>query len=219
MPGTPLIVHAEARAWLEAHPAVPGSSIVTSLPDVSEVSQLDFDAWRSWFVETASALIAWLPPAGVAIFYQSDIRHAGRWIDKSYLVQRAAEAQSAALLWHKIVCRKAPGSIALGRPSYSHMLCIGRDAVPHAQRSGPDVLPDAGEVTWTRGMGRAACELACRYLQQETSTRCVVDPFCGHGSVLRVALAMGFDVIGVDVSAKRCRTARRRLTLGLDASA
>jgi hypothetical protein len=36
----------------------------------------------------------------------------------------------------------------------------------------------------------------------------VVDPFCGRGTVLAVANAMGFDAIGVDLSAKRCRAAR-----------
>jgi tRNA G10 N-methylase Trm11 len=36
----------------------------------------------------------------------------------------------------------------------------------------------------------------------------VVDPFCGRGTVLAVANAMGFDALGVDLGAKRCRAAR-----------
>jgi hypothetical protein len=35
-----------------------------------------------------------------------------------------------------------------------------------------------------------------------------VDPFCGKGTLLAVANAMGFDAIGVDRSPKRCRAAR-----------
>ena len=31
------IIQAEARAWLAAHPAAAGSSVITSLPDVSEL--------------------------------------------------------------------------------------------------------------------------------------------------------------------------------------
>jgi hypothetical protein len=202
------VVQAEALGWLAANPAAAGSSIITSLPDVSELPELGFDGWRTWFADAARAVIRWLPPAGVAIFYQSDIRREGVWIDKSYLVMRAAEQEHAALVWHKIVCRRPPGTIALGRPSYSHMLCLALDPIKLAAHSGPDVLSDAGAMSWSRGMGVAACQLACSYLQRETTTRVVVDPFCGRGSVLAVASAMGFEVIGVDLSRKRCRAAR-----------
>jgi tRNA G10 N-methylase Trm11 len=73
------------------------------------------------------------------------------------------------------------------------------------------VLPDEGDKAWTRGMGTAACELACAYLRAHTQARCVVDPFCGRGSALVAASRLGFDVIGVELSAKRCRTARAAL--------
>jgi hypothetical protein len=205
VPATHQIVQAEALAWLAANPAAAGSSVVTSLPDVSE---LGFDGSRNWFADAARAVIRWLPSDGVAIFYQSDIRREGVWIDKSYLVMRAAEQERASLVWHKIVCRRPPGTIALGRPSYSHMLCFALDPIKTTARSGPDVLSDAGATSWSRGMGTAACQLACSYLQRETATRIVVDPFCGRGSVLAVASALGFEVIGVDLSAKRCRAAR-----------
>jgi len=205
------IVQAEALAWLAVHPAAAGSSVITSLPDVSEVPELDFDGWRRWFIGAAQAVLRWLPPEGVAIFYQSDIRQRGVWIDKSHLVMCAAEQERAALVWHKIVCRRPPGTIALGRPSYSHMLCFARDAARLSPRSGPDVLSDAGAMSWSRAMGDAASRLACRYLQTETATRIVVDPFCGRGSTLAIASALGFDVIGVDLSAKRCRNARTLL--------
>jgi hypothetical protein len=202
------IIEAEALAWMAANPAPAGTSVITSLPDVSELSQLDLDGWRRWFIAAARTVIRWLPAEGVAIFYQSDIRHGGVWIDKSYLVMCAAEQEQAPLAWHKIVCRRPPGTIALGRPSYSHMLCFARHATRVSPRSGPDVLSDAGAMSWSRAMGEAAGKLACRYLQAETPTRVVVDPFCGRGGTLAIASALGFDVIGVDISAKRCRSAR-----------
>lgn len=223
------VYQADARVWLAENPAPDGASVVTSLPDVSEVPPHALDGWRSWFVDTAKEAIAWTPRDGVAIFFQSDIRHDGIWIDKGYLVMRAAEEAAASVVWHKIVCRKPPGTVSLGRPSYSHMLCIARDpiAVREASRTrreaerederpridphvgaGPDVLPDAGEMTWSRAMGVAACVVACRYLKASTGTRVVVDPFCGHGTILAVANAFGLDGIGVDLSAKRCRAAR-----------
>jgi hypothetical protein len=178
------------------------------LPDASELPQLDFAAWRAWFVAAARSVIAWLPEDSVAIFYQSDTLHAGAWVDKGHLVMNAADVEGAALVWHKIVCRRPPGTNGWGRASYSRMLCLTRGAIPARTQPSPDVLPEEGAKTWTRGMGSAACELACAYLRSQTRTRCVLDPFCGRGGVLAMARRFGFDVVGVDLSAKRCRAAR-----------
>ena len=212
------VVHADALAWMAESAAAEGTSVVTSLPDLSELP-LDFAAWRVWFVDAARRVIRYVPLDGVAIFFQSDVRRGGAWIDKGYLVMRAAEEVGAELAWHKIVCRKPPGAIARGRPSYSHMLCVARAPRLPPRRPGPDVLPDAGWMPWSRAMGVEACRVACEYLRDETATHTVVDPFCGRGTLLAVANALGFDAIGVDLSAKRCRAARSfRLTASPTAS-
>ena len=181
---------------------------MTSLPDLSELPQLDLEGWRAWFVDAVRRVVGWVPEGGVAIFYQSDIRLGGAWIDKGYLVMRGAEEERAQVLWHKIVCRKPAGTIALGRPSYSHMIGVSVAPRTAPRKPGPDVLPDAGFMPWSRAMGVAACRVACRFLREETATRIVVDPFCGRGTALAVANALGFDALGVDLGAKRCRAAR-----------
>lgn len=202
------IVQADAFAWLAEHPAAAGTSVITSLPDLSEFPELDVDGWRAWFRESVRVILRWVQGDGVAIFFQSDVRRGGEWIDKGYLVQRAAEDEGASLVWHKIVCRHPAGTIAIGRPSYSHMICLSRAPRPLPIRPGPDVLPDAGVMPWSRAMGVEACRVACRFLREETTTRLVVDPFCGHGTVIAVANLLGFDAIGVDRSRKCCRAAR-----------
>jgi hypothetical protein len=202
------IVQAEALAWLGGRAAPERASVVTSMPDLSEVPGMDLESWRAWFVDAARAIVRWVPEGGVAIFYQSDIRVDGALVDKGYLVLRAAELEGASVLWHKIVCRQPPGSVSFGRPSYSHMIGLARGTPPPVRRPGPDVLADAGHMPWSRAMGVAACRVACRYLLENTDTRVVVDPFCGRGTVLAVANAMGLDALGVDLSAKRCRAAR-----------
>ncbi len=202
------VVRAEALAWLAANPAPPGASVVTSLPDVSELQGASLDAWKAWFDRAVGAVLAWTPEEGVAVFYQSDIRFRGAYVDKGYLVMRAADDRGGHVLWHKIVCRRPPGTIAMGRPSFSHMIALSRVPRPPSARPGPDVLPDAGEMTWSRAMGVAACEVACRFLAGEIGARTIVDPFCGQGAVLAVANRLGLDAIGVDLSAKRCRAAR-----------
>ncbi|HEX3775845.1 MAG TPA: hypothetical protein VHV51_15340 [Polyangiaceae bacterium] len=203
------IIQAEARVWLGENPAPRGASVITSLPDISELPERGFDDWKAWFVETARAVLRWLPAPGLAIFFQSDIRHAGAWVDKGYLVQRAAELERRALLWHKVVCRRPPGTIAHGRASYSHLLCFAHEPRRVVAHPGPDVLADAGHMPWSKAMGVEACRLACRFLREESETRTVVDPFCGHGTVLTVANHFGFDALGVELSARKVRAARR----------
>ena len=199
----------DALAWLAAHPAEVPASIVTSLPDVTEQSEHDFDGWRTWFESAVQRVLDWVSADGVAIFFQTDVLHQGVWIDKSHLVQTAAAGAHLGLVWHKIVCRTAPGSTRPGRPGYSHLLCFSRTPRPAFRYALPDVLPDAGHGASQKAMGVLACELACRFVLDATSTRLVVDPFCGHGTVLAVANSLGLDAIGVDRSARRCRDARR----------
>lgn len=208
MPARREIVEGDAFTWLAENAAPPGASVITSLPDLSELPPHGLDAWRSWFVDAARRVIRWVPREGLAMFYQSDVLREGVWIDKAYLVGRAVEEERAALVFHKIVCRAPPDAPHLGRPSYSHLLAVAHAPRP-ARRPSPDVLSSAGAMPWSKAMGVEACRLACRYLLDETDTRVVVDPFCGHGTVLAVANALGLDAIGVDRSARQCRAARR----------
>lgn len=210
------VVQAEALAFLAANPAEPGTSVVTSLPDLSELPALDLAAWRAWFIDAIRRVVAWVPEEGVAVFFQSDVRHEGRLIDKGHLVALGAEAEGASTLWHKIVCRKPPGTQAFGRPTYAHMIAVQRGPARAGpiRHPGPDVIADGGPKSWSRAMGEEACRVALRFLRDETPTRLVVDPFCGRGTVLAVANAMGFDALGIDLGAKRCRAARALVVAG-----
>ena len=153
------VVQAEALAWLDANQADPGASVVTSLPDISELPDLDLDGWRAWFIGAVRRIIRWVPDEGVAIFYQSDVRQGGMWIDKGYLVMRGAEEEDAGVLWHKIVCRRAPGTIALGRPSYSHMIAVGKGTARETAKARPGRTPGCRfhAMEPRDGRGRVSC--------------------------------------------------------------
>jgi tRNA G10 N-methylase Trm11 len=56
-------------------------------------------------------------------------------------------------------------------------------------------------------MGVRACLDACRFVKTETTTRTVVDPFCGWGTILAVANSLGLDAVGVDIAPRMCRRA------------
>jgi len=203
------VIHqAEAIAWLRAQGTLTGASVVTSLPDVSEIARLDFEGWCHWFESAAETIMTAVPPEGVAIFFQSDIRHAGLWVDKGAMVARGAERAGGHLLFHRIVCRHPAGTLSAGRATYSHLL--GFAPVPRSPSGRPraDVIPDAGFVPGKKAMGVLACLEACRFVLQETPTRTIVDPFCGWGTVLAVANGLGMEAVGVDLSARMCRRAR-----------
>jgi hypothetical protein len=200
--------HGDALAWLRASAPLHGASVVTSLPDVSELPTLGICAWRTWFEEAALLTMSSVPDEGAALFFQSDIKRDGLWVDKGAIVARAAERAGMGLLFHKIVCRKPPGTITFGRAGYSHLLGYARALRPDLARATTDVIADAGWKPGTKAMGVGACLVACRFVREETRTRTIVDPFCGFGTVLAVANALGMDAVGVDLSARMCRRAR-----------
>lgn len=197
--------------------------MVTSLPDVTEarlvkagrpapgVPNPDSAAlgdWQAWFVGTAALILSRLPDDSAAIFYQTDIKRGGAWIDKGYLVQRGAEQAGARLLWHKVVCRKPPGTVTFGRPAWAHLLAFSRGLTESPGDATADVLAEPGEMTWSRAIPLAACQLACRWIAAHTHAHTVVDPFCGVGTALAVANAMGLSAVGVELSRRRAAKAR-----------
>ena len=202
------VVHGDGVAWLEGARLGGEHTIVTSLPDSSELPRLGFAGWRAWFVETAALVCRTVAEGSPAIFFQTDVKREGAWVDKGFLVQLGAEQAGVSLLWHKIVCRAPAGVTTFGRPAYAHLLCFSRGLRLDPAQSSPDVLPRLGEMTWARAMGVEVCEATCRFLRAHTACRVVVDPFCGIGTMLAVANKNGFDAIGVELSAKRAARAR-----------
>lgn len=209
-PGPPLrrVRCGDGVAWLAERRLPSDHAVVTSLPDASELPALGFEGWRRWFVEAAALASAAGAEDAVSIFYQTDVKRDGRWVDKAHLVQLGAERGGAHLLWHRIVCRVPPGATTFGRPAYAHLLCFSRGLRLAPAQSAPDVLPRLGEMTWARAMGRAACDAIARFLLAHTGCRTVVDPFCGMGTMLAVANAFGLDALGVELSPRRAERAR-----------
>lgn len=209
MTGTRTLHHGDGVAWLARAPLPADHALVTSLPDVSELPARGDDDWRRWFIDVVALACTQVAEDAVAIFYQTDIKRDGRWVDKSYLVQLGAERAGSHLLWHKLVCRVPAGTPTYGRPSYAHLLCTSRGMRQPAGRASVDVLPALGQMPWSRAMGTAACVAVAKFLLTETACRTVVDPFCGVGTMLAIANAYGLDAIGVELSRRRAARAKR----------
>lgn len=205
---------AEALAWLRERGCIEGACAVTSLPDVSELN-LALEAWRAWFLGAVRAVIDAVPPDRAAIFFQSDIRHGGRWVDKGALVVRAAEDAGAGVLFHKIVSRRPPGLVTTGRPGFTHLIAVSRELRCAGPLAIPDIIVDPGRQPWVRAMGVKAAAHAVRFARDQAAARVILDPFCGVGTVLAVANRLGLPAVGVERSAKRSERARE-LMVGLD---
>lgn len=203
-----VVHHGDGLEFLRRGRLPDDHAIITSLPDHSEVPALGFDGWRAWFSDTVALASSALADDAVAIFYQTDVKHDGRWVDKAYLVMRGLDAANSHVLWHKIVCRVPPGTTTFGRPAYAHMICASRARRLSPGASTPDVLPALGAMSWSRAMGAAACEVAIQFVAS-IGARTVVDPFCGLGSILAAANAHGLDAIGVELSRRRAAGARK----------
>jgi len=202
------VVHCEdALAWLESREPLLGHSFVSSLPDFSEFPNLTLIQWQEWFTNAAKLIMSKCDPDGVTIFYQSDIKVDCTWIDKGYLCQKAAVELDQKLLWHKIICRAPAGMTTFGRPSYSHMLAFSKNVRPPIDMSTADVIPDLGERVWQRGMGLNACLVAAKFISDCTATKTIVNPFCGHGSMLAAANFYNLSAVGIERSTKRASKA------------
>jgi hypothetical protein len=207
-PGPTREVHcADAIAWMKERGTLAGACAVTSLPDVSEVG-LALPAWRMWFLDAVRLVVDAVPTDSAALLFQSDIKRDGVWIDKGALVMRAAEDAGAHGLFHKIICRRQPGLLTLGRPGYTHLIAVSRSMKCPDVLPIPDVVVDVGRLTWVRAMGIRAAAHAVRFARDQVGASVIVDPFCGVGTVLAVANALGLDAVGVEKSRKRCEQAR-----------
>lgn len=198
---------ADAIAWMRARGPIAGACAVTSLPDVSEVG-LALPVWRTWFLDAVRLVVEAVPDESAALFFQSDIKRDGVWIDKGALVIRAAEDAGARVLFHKVVCRRPAGMLTAGRPGFTHFIAVSRalrcpDVLPI-----PDVIADAGRQTWVRAMGVRAAAHAVRFAREPVRAATVFDPFCGIGTVLAVANTLGLDALGVEKAKKRAEQAR-----------
>ena len=202
------VICQDALLWLKEFDKISGHSFLGSLPDISEFPGHSLEEWKAWFQTTAELILSKTSPEGVTIFFQSDIKYQNVWIDKAFLIQKAAEKLGHHLLWHKIFCRFPAGTITFGRPAYSHMLCFSKTVIPDLSKATADVVPDLGDKTWVRGMGLEASLVASQFILKQTSTRTLVNPFCGEGSVLAAANHVGLNAVGIERSPKRAEKAR-----------
>ena len=208
MTATRTVHTADALQWLRDNPLGDDAAILTSLPDAVEFTHRDTERWRTWFLDAAELVLRSTPTRSACVFFQTDVKRDGVWIDKAFLVQQAAAAAGVSLLWHKVVCRAPAGMPTFGRPGYAHLLCFSRELRDAVDAAVADVLPDLGGQVWTRGMGISAAHRAITWLRDRANARTIVAPFCGVGTALAVANGLGMAAVGIERNPARAEQAR-----------
>lgn len=205
---------ADAIEWLRQNELPSGSSVLTSLPNVDEFAHRNLDRWRDWFVDTAALVLDKTPQDSATIFFQTDIVEDGNWIDKSFLVQLAAQriatkADAAPrMIWHKVALRAPIGTTTNTRPGYAHLMCFAKSIRHTRENATPDVLPQLGDMAWPRAMGQDIARAAVDWLREHAHATAIVAPFCGTGTALAVANSLGLHAIGIERNPGRAARAR-----------
>ncbi len=196
---TARIITTDALSWLfesaDRYPAV-----FTSLPDAAETGQ-SIEDWRSWFDVAVALTCQVVEPDGFAVFYQTDRRAHGGLQSKSHLVMEASQAVGLRVVWHKIVTSGMGTS--LYRPSYTHLIAVSRRG--RAGRPTPDVVAK-GTKLYRDATDSAALDVGLDLMGQ-SDARCVLDPFCGRGSIAAATTRRGWDSISIDIDPAQTRHA------------
>ncbi|KAK5580741.1 hypothetical protein RB653_000765 [Dictyostelium firmibasis] len=200
----------DAVQWLKDNEISPQSSVITSLPDITEVSGMNLEQYKKWFTDTVSLITSKLDENNVAIVYQTDIKR--RWkmdrsiieeyVDKGYLAQKGAETSDCKVVWHKIMT--AHNNISNNKATFTHMICFAKNPTNIKYQENTPDIGGRGSMVWSRAMGLNACVIAILYCRSIGSTT-IIDPFCGKGSVLAVANVYGLNSVGVDLSSGKTK--------------
>ncbi len=182
-------------------------SVITSLPDKEELN-MGLKEWKTWFMKVVGLIFEKLSNESYVIFYQTDRKYKGVTIDKSFLVNLVAFDKRIDLIFHKIVLRQKPGNINLYRPMFSHLLCYSKKG--KIGKAIPDVIY-GGKMIYKNAMGLEASKFACEFVSRIDNVVC--DPFCGSGSILKIASDMGLDIIGIDISLEQCEKTKKLLEM------
>jgi hypothetical protein len=187
--------------WLAAARDV--GAIITALPDAAEM-ELKTEQWLQWFPEAVGACMLAASEEAPSIFYQTDHKSASGIFSVAALLFAAAERANVRCLWHKIVLRGAPGTLDPFRPGYTHLVAFS--ALGTAGTATPDVI-ERGDLLYQSAMSLHAAQVALDFAARTTDQ--IVDPFCGRGTVVALADAMGLHATGLDIDPKQIEYAER----------
>jgi len=197
------IICADSFEWMPANRNQ--GSILTSLPDASEIGMDDLAEYDKWVRRAAAEIFATASEGCPVIFIQTDRRKDGRQFSKANLLMNIAAENGWFLLWQKIELTADVGKSNLYRPTFRNMICFGRGKKMTAGQATADVVAKSPRL-YDMAFGFEAARACLEFCKKRSNRVC--DPFCGYGTTLHVAEELGMDSVGVDIDAACCEAAR-----------
>jgi len=199
------VIQAEALAWLNGQEPDSYLAIVTSLPDPEEVG-ISIQKWKTWIAAVAESIDRVLDPRGIAVFYQTDRRVNGEILDKKSRISAAFYDLGYRTVLSKIALTQNPDTTNLFRPTYTNLFAVSKKAT--SGQATPDVF-GAGKKVYPNATGLKAATVALEYVRSQVGDVVILDPFCGQGSILKIANDLGLDSIGIDIDESQVLKARK----------
>tara|TARA_R110000824_G_scaffold18775_1_gene73760 strand:+ start:1157 stop:1789 length:633 start_codon:yes stop_codon:yes gene_type:complete len=173
--------------------------VFTSPPDAEEIEKT-LEDWEIWFRNAIS--LCFKSSLGPVVFYVTDRKSGGRIHSKAGLIFSEAAKCGSIPAWHKICLRRDVGQIDIHRPTFTHLLAF--NGLPG--KASSDVI-QRGKTVYKNGTGLVAARVGVEWIKKQAES--ITDPFCGQGTIIAVAEALGVRAIGIDIDEMQCKKARQ----------
>jgi len=180
-------------------------AIITSLPDMEEIGETKIYKYHLWLFVACEKLRNSIDENGVIFFYQTNRKYKGTLIDKNSLITSQFIPYEFNKVFEKIILRKEPETIDRYRPTYTTLTAFSKTL--KAGQPTPDII-HRGNMMYKNAMGENAIKVCLDFVKKNVETDTILDPFCGRGSVLRLANFYGYNAIGIDIDPKQCEIAK-----------
>ena len=161
--------------------------------------------WIHWLKMSCLAIAGMMDEKSIVFFYQTNRKFEGSIIDKKNIITNEFLAMGFNLIHSKIVLKQEPETINLFRPTFTNFFSFSKSLGPG--KPSPDVIR-CGEMIYKNAMGYNACRFAVEYVKEKKVSDTILDPFCGRGSVLKIANDLGMKSMGIDIDIKQVEHAK-----------
>lgn len=206
MPPSATVICADSNKWLDKQKSIP--NVITGICDMDEINMTSVEKYKKFFTTISKKIMKKLQPGCYAIFIQTDRKVNKSWLDKSYLLSKVAEECKLKTIWHKIVLHRDVNKTDLFRPTYAHMMCFSKDGTTGA--ATPDVLPVSKRL-YKNGTPVLAAQTSIDFVKRYSKNNTIIDPFAGMGTVPKLAVEKGLNVVAIDIDPKQCALTKKAL--------
>jgi hypothetical protein len=203
---TSKIICDDAFKWLSSQKDNSLDSIVTGIPDLDELEELNKDnmsveEYSKFFTSAVELILRKVRANEYTVLMQTDRKMKGQWVDKSFLANSVAHKMGVKLMWHKIIQNRE--GTYLQRPTYTHMLAFSKNGTPG--EAFPDIVSCGQHLYKNATSPNATCHVM-NFLKKK-GIKSVLDPFTGRGTIPYIATLFEINSIGIDIDPKQCKEA------------